>query len=57
MTPEGERHVVVYEDLFSTAFVLGAFAPPVLPASTGVLFYGLGAEEPGLFGRLARRTP
>jgi hypothetical protein len=53
----GEPHVTWFDDATSTARALGAWTPDVLPADVGVVFYGLGAEEPGLFDELAEKTP
>lgn len=53
----GERHVVWFDDAESTAVALGGWAPPVLAPEVGVLFYGLGAEDPKLWDSLARRMP
>jgi hypothetical protein len=51
----GESHEVWFDDAFSTGLALGAWTGQVLPPSVGVVYYGLGAEEPTLFGRLAPR--
>ena len=53
----GESHELWFDDAESTARALGAWSHDVLPANVGVLFYGLGAEEPALFERLAQRLP
>jgi len=53
----GEAHELWFDDAESTARALGAWSYDVLPPSVGVLFFGLGAEEPGLFERLAQRLP
>lgn len=50
-------HVVHFDDATSTSLFLSALDHHALPADVGVVFYGLGAEEPGLFGELSRRTP
>ena len=52
-----EQHELWYDDATSTARALGAWSYDVLPADVGVLFYGLGAEDPGVFDRIAERTP
>jgi spore germination protein YaaH len=52
-----ESHELWYDDATSTARALGAWSYDVVPADVGVLFYGLGAEDPGLFDRIAERTP
>lgn len=53
----GEPHELWFDDATSTANALGAWRYDVLPPNVGVVFYGLGAEEPGLFERLASRSP
>jgi len=53
----GEVHEVWVDDAESTARALGAWSYDVLPQSVGVVFYGLGAEDPALFERLAARMP
>lgn len=53
----GEPHVVWFDDAESTARGLRAWTHDVLPPNVGVLFYGLGAEDPALFDALARGTP
>lgn len=50
----GKPHDLWFDDIFSTRLALGAWAPPTMPRQVGVLFYGLGAEEPGLWAALAR---
>ena len=50
-------HEMWFDDAQSTAHALGAWTHAVLPADVGVVFYGLGAEEPGLFERLGARMP
>jgi len=52
-----EPHELWYDDAASTARALGAWSYDVLPPEVGVLFYGLGAEDPGLFDRIAEKTP
>ncbi|RYE83097.1 MAG: hypothetical protein EOO75_19770 [Myxococcales bacterium] len=49
----GVGHDVWFDDLLSTRLTLGAWADG-LPADVGVLYYGLGAEEPDLWRGLAR---
>lgn len=51
----GEPHEVWFDDAESTGIGLGALDFQTLPPSVGVVFYGLGAEDPSLFGRLAAR--
>jgi hypothetical protein len=53
---DGEQHVLWFDDAISTARALGGWTYDVLPADVGVVFYGLGAEEPTLFAQLAART-
>lgn len=50
-------HDVYFDDAVSTSLFLSAYGTDVLSANVGVTFYGLGAEEPGLFEELSRRTP
>ncbi len=52
---QNESHEVWFDDTRSTAQALGAFATSLEP-DVGVLYYGFGAEEPGLFAALAERT-
>ena len=52
-----EPHELWFDDTESTSRALAAWSHDVLPAEVGVVFYGLGAEEPGLFERLGARTP
>ncbi len=49
----GYGHDLWYDDTFSLTLTLGAWAT-ALPPDVGVLFYGLGAEDPGLWASLAR---
>lgn len=51
----GEKHQTWFDDAESTGLVLGAWAPPAVNEDVGVLFYGLGAEDPQLWDRLASR--
>jgi hypothetical protein len=51
---DGHAHDVWYDDVFSTRLALSAWASPTLGDSVGVVFYGVGAEEPGLWSSLAR---
>lgn len=53
----GEPHVLWFDDAESTARALGAWTTEALPAGVGVVFYGLGAEDPELFERLGARYP
>lgn len=52
-----EDHELWFDDAESTGLALGAWTGDVLPLDVGVLFYGLGAEDPALFDRLAARLP
>jgi hypothetical protein len=54
---DNEPHELWFDDTDSTAHALGAWTNEVLPLDVGVLFYGLGAEEPSLFERLGARMP
>lgn len=54
---DGEAHELWFDDAESTGLALGAMSLEALPADVGVLFYGLGAEDPSLFARLAARMP
>jgi len=53
----GEQHQLWFDDAESTGRALGAWTGDVLPLDVGVLFYGLGAEDPALFERLGARMP
>ena len=61
--PTGAPHVAYdghdlwFDDADSTGRALAAWSSDVLPLSVGVLFYGLGAEDPTLFEKLAARMP
>jgi hypothetical protein len=50
-------HDVYFDDAVSTSLALSALDGSVLSPEVGVVFYGLGAEQPGLFDDLASRTP
>lgn len=52
-----EPHEMWFDDTESTARALAAWSYEVLPPDVGILFYGLGAEEPSLFERLGARMP
>lgn len=52
-----EPHEMWFDDATSTARALGAWSFDVLPPEVGVLFYGLGAEDPSLFESLGSRMP
>ena len=53
----GEQHQLWFDDAESTGRALGAWSYDVMPADVGVLYYGLGAEDPALFDRLGARLP
>jgi hypothetical protein len=48
----GYGHDLWFDDTFSIKLALGAWAT-ALPADVGVLYYGLGAEDPSLWASLA----
>jgi hypothetical protein len=52
-----DLHVTWFDDAESTVRALGAWSYDVLPPDVGILFYGLGAEQPTLWDELASRTP
>jgi hypothetical protein len=51
---EGQIHETWFDDATSTVRALEAFRDDVLPRDVGIVFYGLGAEDPGLFPALQR---
>lgn len=53
----GEAHELWFDDTDSTSRALAAWGHDVLPADVGVVFYGLGAEDPTLFERIGARMP
>ncbi len=53
----GRGHELWYDDADSTARTLRAWEPSVLPLDVGVVFYGLGAEDPALWSTLERALP
>lgn len=53
----GEPHILWFDDAESTARALGAWTTETLPSGVGVVFYGLGAEDPQLFELLGARYP
>jgi spore germination protein YaaH len=53
----GEPHEIWFDDVESTSHALASWSYDVLPADVGVVFYGLGAEQPNLFEQLATRMP
>lgn len=52
-----ETHELWFDDATSTARALGAWTLETLPAEVGVLYYGLGAEDPTLFEQIGGRMP
>ncbi len=52
-----ELHELWFDDIESTSRALAGWDYGVLPADVGVVFYGLGAEQPDLFENLGARTP
>lgn len=52
-----ELHLSWFDDAESTVRALGAWSPDVLPMNVGVLFYGLGAEDPALWDEISARMP
>jgi spore germination protein YaaH len=56
LEPGATWHAVWFDDVVSTTQALGAIDGDVLPPDVGVVFYGLGAEDPALFARLAEVT-
>lgn len=50
-------HELWFDDATSTTQALGAWDYSTIPAGTGVLFWGFGAEDPTLWQELARRLP
>ncbi len=53
----GRAHDLWYDDTESTTRVLRAWDTTTLPLDVGVVFYGLGAEDPTLFPAVAASTP
>jgi hypothetical protein len=53
----GRQHDLWFDDAESTTRVLRAWDPATLPLDVGVVFYGLGAEDPALFPAVAASTP
>ncbi len=50
------NHAVWFDDADSTARTLSAWDATTLPLDVGILFYGLGKEDPALFDALSSRT-
>ncbi|MDB4998607.1 MAG: peptidoglycan hydrolase [Myxococcaceae bacterium] len=53
----GRPHDLWFDDTESTTRVLRAWDTTTLPLDVGVVFYGLGAEDPTLFPTVAASTP
>ncbi|MGZ3450214.1 MAG: hypothetical protein ACXVEF_11505 [Polyangiales bacterium] len=53
----GVAHESWFDDASSTLRALRAFDVETLPPSVGLVFYGLGAEDPALFPALAEAMP
>lgn len=51
---KGNQHQVFFDDTRSTLRTLATWTADALPASVGVVFYGLGAEDPTLWANLAQ---
>lgn len=51
---QGVSHHTWFDDAVSTTRALAGLGADVLPVDVGVVFYGLGAEDPALFPALAR---
>lgn len=52
-----ETHELWFDDATSTTRALGAWSFDTLPPEVGVLYYGLGAEDPTLFEAIGGRMP
>ena len=57
VSDNGLPHDLWWDDATSTADALGAWTYDIVPEDVGVLYYGLGAEDPGLFRELSSRLP
>jgi len=55
--PHGSGGEVWFDDATSTVLTLAAWPTTVLPAGVGVVFYDLGAEDPGVWNALAEAPP
>ena len=53
----GHAHQIWYDDADSTSRTLRAWDPGTLPMDVGVVFYGLGAEDPAVWPTIARGLP
>lgn len=54
---DGAHHEVWFDDATSTLRALHAWDANTLPPSTGVVFYGLGAEDPHVWDAIAKELP
>jgi len=54
---DGTRHEVWFDDATSTLRALHAWDASTLPPSVGVVYYGLGAEDPKLWDAIAQVSP
>jgi spore germination protein YaaH len=53
---QGMLHNVWFDDARATLLTLAAWSPSALPPGVGVLFYGLGSEDPSLWSTVAEAT-
>ena len=54
---DGKAHQVWFDDSASTLVALRAYDPQTLPSAVGIVFYGLGAEDPSLWKDISEATP
>ena len=57
ISDDGLPHDLWWDDAESTADALGAWTYDVMPEDVGVMYYGLGSEDPQLFQALSSRLP
>jgi spore germination protein YaaH len=55
--PAGRRHSTWWDDAVATSRVLNAWDTRTLDPNVGVIYYGLGAEDPRFWENLARGAP
>jgi spore germination protein YaaH len=55
--PAGDTEEVWFDDAKSTVLTLAAWPTTVLPAGVGVVFYDLGAEDPGVWNAIEEAKP
>jgi hypothetical protein len=55
--PDGGTEEVWFDDAKSTVLTLAAWPTTVLPAGVGVVFYDLGAEDPGVWKAIEEAKP